>query len=68
MVLERIRSEEYDWSALVPELTVTVSIGVAEIANEDTIAYTFERADGALYETKQAGRNGVHAALDPAVA
>lgn len=70
MVLERIckRIEQHDWSALVPELSVTVSIGVAEIAESDTVARTFERADCALYEAKQTGRNGVHAALDLAVA
>lgn len=70
VVLERIcsRIEQYDWNALAPGISVTVSIGVAEIKNTDTIANTFERADSALYQAKQAGRNGVHAALDQAAA
>lgn len=70
MVLERIckRVEQHDWSALMPELAVTISIGVAEIAESDTVARTFERADRALYEAKQTGRNSVHAAPDLAVA
>jgi len=66
MVLERIcaRIKQHDWGALVPELTVTVSIGVAEIMTGDTVAQTFEHADSALYEVKQSGRNSVHAALN----
>ena len=65
-VLERIctRIGQHDWNALVPKAAVTVSIGVAEIANGDTVTHTFERADSALYEAKQTGRNAVHAALD----
>lgn len=39
------------------DLTVTVSIGIADLrANEDT-ALTFKRADDALYRAKESGRN-----------
>jgi diguanylate cyclase (GGDEF)-like protein len=69
-VLERIcmRIAQNDWSGLVPELTVSVSIGVAEIRNDESTAQTLERADGALYQAKQGGRNCVHMALDRAAA
>jgi diguanylate cyclase (GGDEF)-like protein len=70
MVLERIcaRVTHYDWSALAPGISVTVSIGVAEITERHTIMQTFERADNSLYQAKQAGRNGVHAACGQVVA
>jgi diguanylate cyclase (GGDEF)-like protein len=69
-VLERIcsRVAQHDWTSLAPGITVTVSIGVAEIMSGNTITQTFERADNALYQAKQSGRNGVHAALDQAAA
>jgi diguanylate cyclase (GGDEF)-like protein/PAS domain S-box-containing protein len=41
------------------ELTVTVSIGVASMEPEDSINDLLKRADEALYEAKQAGRNSV---------
>ena len=40
-------------------LTVTASIGVAEIDLKDTLAGNLERADQALYEAKSSGRNQV---------
>jgi diguanylate cyclase len=41
------------------ELKVTMSIGAAIITPEDTEASLFERADKALYQAKQNGRNQV---------
>jgi diguanylate cyclase (GGDEF)-like protein len=39
---------------------VTVSLGVAEMnAQTDDLAAVLKRADAALYEAKQAGRNRV---------
>lgn len=38
-------------------VAVTVSCGVAELREGDTPETVFERADGALYRAKQAGRN-----------
>lgn len=37
--------------------TVTVSAGISEYQAEDTLNYLIERADAALYESKDAGRN-----------
>jgi diguanylate cyclase (GGDEF)-like protein len=41
---------------------LTVSIGVAEIRDDDDLASWLERADQGLYRAKRAGRNGVAAA------
>jgi two-component system cell cycle response regulator len=40
-------------------LTVTISIGVAASLPEDTQAKLIKRADEAMYEAKEAGRNRV---------
>lgn len=60
-VAERIR----DTAATKPipttagELTVTISIGVADLRGEEGVAALLLRADKALYEAKEAGRNRV---------
>ncbi|WP_319582067.1 diguanylate cyclase [uncultured Pseudodesulfovibrio sp.] len=41
------------------DLTVTVSIGVASLTDEDSITELLKRADDALYKAKQSGRNSV---------
>ena len=41
------------------ELSIGVSIGVAEASSADTVATLLDRADKALYAAKQAGRNQV---------
>ncbi len=41
------------------DLTVTVSIGVASLKDEDSINDLLKRADEALYKAKQSGRNSV---------
>lgn len=47
---------------LVPERTVTVSIGVSELSPGDTMESWLKRADDALYRAKQQGRNVVEGA------
>lgn len=56
---ERLRAgiAAIDWSAIVPGLQVTVSIGVACRQGTETQAALLERADAALYAAKAAGRN-----------
>ena len=44
---------------------VTISLGIAELRPGDTLRMACGRADAALYEAKQAGRNRVRAALKP---
>jgi len=39
------------------QITITVSAGLSEIKNSDTKKELFERADTALYEAKNTGRN-----------
>jgi len=45
---------------------VTISFGITEWRHGDTLRMACGRADSALYEAKQAGRNCVRAALKPA--
>ena len=47
------------------QLSVTISIGLAEYFKGDTSANWIERADQALYRAKQSGRNQLCAAGDP---
>jgi diguanylate cyclase len=58
---ERLRCEvaAVDWSALTPGKPVTVSVGVAVCRREDSAEQLLSRADTALYEAKQLGRNCV---------
>ena len=49
------------------QLSVTVSIGVAEcVVEQDLLAEALDRADAAMYRAKQAGRNQVRTAPVPA--
>lgn len=59
--LEHIRGgvEEHQMTSGVKTLNVTISIGVTERANGEPVNTTFERADKALYEAKENGRNRV---------
>ena len=45
-----------------PALRVTISVGVAELADGETPEQSINRADKALYAAKQAGRNTVRRA------
>jgi hemerythrin-like metal-binding protein len=46
-------------SHLGPKEPVTASFGVAELKPDDTVETLLHRADGALYQAKQSGRNRV---------
>ena len=62
LAVERIRSAvaSHDWSctsALPPDLRVTVSAGVATCIPGESVEALVARADTALYQAKDAGRN-----------
>lgn len=60
-MLERVRENVagYDWSALDPALKVTLSVGIAERTQSDSVETLMRRADEALYRAKNKGRNRV---------
>ena len=43
-------------------VTITVSCGLAELQETETVQALFERADAAMYQAKQAGRNRIELA------
>lgn len=63
-VCERLRQRVagHDWSAVAPELMVTLSIGLVQASGEPgerADGSLLERADQAMYRAKAAGRNRV---------
>ncbi|WP_374562286.1 diguanylate cyclase [Ideonella sp.] len=63
-VAERLRGtiERHAWASMADGLKVTMSLGLAECRDGETLADTLQRADAALYECKKGGRNQVRAA------
>jgi diguanylate cyclase (GGDEF)-like protein len=60
-LIERIRQRvaDYDWDTISPGLVVRVSAGLAGYRPGDSITAVTRRADRALYEAKNAGRDRV---------
>ena len=60
-ICDRLRQtvEGHDWATLAPGLQVTVSVGLASATAGDTAAAVLQRADDALYQAKNDGRNRV---------
>ncbi len=61
IVMERIRLsiQSLDWSAMAPGLAVTVSAGITSFRSGESVEELLGRADAALYEAKDKGRNCV---------
>lgn len=59
--MERIRAAlgETAWSMIAPDLTVTLSAGIAGYRKGETMGTLLQRADLALYQAKDAGRNTI---------
>ncbi len=62
--LDRLRAiiAELDWSAFSPDMSVTISAGVATLKPEETPDTFLARADSALYAAKARGRNRIASA------
>ena len=61
MLCEKIRStiEQYDWSAIDPQLHVTISMGLTDDLTLVDPQAMLSDADAKLYEAKRAGRNQI---------
>jgi diguanylate cyclase len=61
VALERIRAQvmQHDWETIATGLRLTVSGGIAAWRPGETLTQVLNRADAALYEAKEAGRNCV---------
>ncbi len=64
-LLEAIRSREFQYQDM--HIPVTVSVGVAGLSASDTAPSWLDRADRALYQAKEEGRNRVCIAQDSLV-
>ena len=59
IVLERVRLavEKHDWNEIASGLRVTISTGVSAWEPGENVEQALKRADEALYEAKESGRN-----------
>lgn len=55
----RVAVSDIDFDDIAKDLNVTVSVGVAECRVGEAVEAVLSRADGALYEAKENGRNQV---------
>ncbi|TAK49704.1 MAG: GGDEF domain-containing protein [Xanthobacteraceae bacterium] len=55
-------SSSLDWSDVMPDVALTFSAGIARMRPDDTLESLVARADIALYDSKQGGRNCVKVA------
>lgn len=57
-ICDRLQSnlQEYDWSSLLEDLPLTVSIGIAEVEDLDSLEKLMGRADSSLVKAKKSGR------------
>ncbi|MEG1456534.1 MAG: GGDEF domain-containing protein [Comamonas sp.] len=62
-IAQRIRMQLSEDKQLLPDgERMTISFGIAPIANPTELSATLSRADGLLYQAKQAGRDRVYVA------
>lgn len=68
MLLERLcaKMKNTDVNPNGTPVTLTLSIGIAMLHPDDTIETLVRRADEAMYQAKDEGRDRIHVATDPA--
>ena len=61
LVLDELRRgiEQCPFHFKAERVTITISMGFTQFRPDDTLEETFERADQAMYQAKQAGRNRI---------
>src|SRR5690606_26518573 len=61
VAVERIRTavQTYDWDSIAPGLKLTVSSGVTACCEGESVEALLGRADQALYDAKNSGRNQI---------
>jgi diguanylate cyclase (GGDEF)-like protein len=64
----RLRVAEHDFGLPSDQVSVTISLGVAQHQDHETEAAFFARADEALYSAKHGGRNLANASYPPMAA
>jgi diguanylate cyclase (GGDEF)-like protein len=62
VLAEKLRSV-IESSDLLPNSPVTISLGVAQYHQNETVESWISRADSALYKAKKSGRNKVHSSI-----
>lgn len=69
VVAEKIRQEVdlHDFSTVIPDGHVTISLGVAQHEAGETASSFFRRTDEALFKAKMNGRNRLHVACSNSV-
>ena len=50
---------QYPWTKIAPKLQQSISAGIACYQDEEELSYLIKKADNALYQAKDCGRNRV---------
>ena len=62
-ICERLQENlaEHDWSSLLEDVPLTVSVGIAQVEDLDSLEKLMGRADSNLFKAKKTGRSQIGA-------